>query len=96
MKPNFDLIDNSAYYLSYQPRFIKGRYDGKGDEKLDVIVDSIDLSKPNLTKRTYNPFSQEMNIKMPSSLTVGIDTRLGEHSISLNVITLSFGLLVKA
>lgn len=84
--PNFNVSDEGAYIQSYQPRFMKGRYSGKGDEKFDIIIDSLDLSKPNLTKPTSNYFTNEVIIKMPSSLTLGIDTKvLGVHNISLNL-----------
>jgi len=84
--PNFVLSDNSALMESYQPRFMVGRFSGKGDDKFDVAIDSMDLAKPNLTKPTQNYFASEVLIKMPSTLTVGVDAKFGKHNVSLNVI----------
>lgn len=84
--PDFVLADNSAMMESYQPRFMVGRFNGKDEDKFDVSIDSMDLAKPNLTKPTQNFFASEVLIKMPSSLTVGVDAKFGKHNVSLNVI----------
>jgi len=84
--PSFILADNSAILESYQPRFMVGSFSGKGKDKFDVSIDSMDLAKPNLTKPTRNKFTNEVLIEMPSTLTVGIDAKFGNHNISLNVL----------
>lgn len=84
--PSFTLTDNSASMESYQPKFMVGRFSGKGDDKFDVAIDSMELAKPNLTKPTNNYFASEVLIKMPSTLTVGVDTKLGKHNVSLNIV----------
>ncbi|MDP3685117.1 MAG: hypothetical protein Q8S01_14410, partial [Ignavibacteria bacterium] len=84
--PSFTLTDNSALMESYQPKFMVGRFSGKGDDQFDVALDSMELAKPNLTKPTNNYFASEVLIKMPSTLTVGVDTKLGKHNVSLNII----------
>jgi len=84
--PDFVLADNSAMMESYQPRFMVGRFNGKDEDKFDVSIDSMDLAKPNLTKPTQNFFASEVLIKMPSSLTVGVDAKFGKHNVSLNII----------
>jgi len=84
--PDFTLTDNSALMESYQPRFMVGRFSGKGNDKFDVSIDSMDLAKPNLTKATNNYFASEVLIKMPSTLTLGIDAKLGNHNVSLNIL----------
>jgi hypothetical protein len=85
INPNFDLVDKDAYIESYQPKFMKGKLTGKDDDKFDIIVDSLDISKPNLTKATNNYFSDRINIKLPSSITFGVDSKLGVHNLSLNI-----------
>jgi len=84
--PNFVLSDKSAMMESYQPKFMVGRFSGEGDDKFDVAIDSMDLAKPNLTKPTRNYFSNEVLIKMPSSLTLGVDAKFGDHNVSLNIL----------
>ncbi len=84
-KPEFLLNDPDAVNIGYQPKFMTGRLLGEGDEALDINLDSINLSKPHLTKQTKNVHSNEVNFEMPSSLTFGIDKQLGESSIAFNL-----------
>ncbi|MCK9426729.1 MAG: hypothetical protein M0Q21_11875 [Ignavibacteriaceae bacterium] len=84
--PDFVLSDKSALMESYQPRFMVGRFSGKDADKFDVAIDSMDLAKPNLTKPTQNYFADEVLIKMPSSLTLGVDAKFGNHNVSLNIL----------
>jgi hypothetical protein len=85
INPDFVLKDNSAYIESYQPKFLTGKFTGKDDEQIDIVVDSLDIDKPHLTIPTKNVFSKTAEINLPSSLTLGVDTKLGEHSLSLNL-----------
>lgn len=84
--PEFKMTDVNAYSHSYQPKFFTGKVTGEDDEALDVIVDSLDLAKPNLTVATGNEFSKDLNIIFPSSIALGIDAAAGDHAFSLNLI----------
>lgn len=84
--PKFNMQDPNAINESYQPKFFTGRLLGENDESLDIIIDSLSLTKPNLTVATSNPFSDEVNISLPSSLTFGFDFKLGDHTIALNIL----------
>ncbi len=83
-KPKFNLTDENAVNIGFQPKFMKGRLLGEGDESLDINLDSINLSKPHLTNRTYNYFTNSILFELPSSLTFGIDKAFGESSVSVN------------
>lgn len=82
--PEITLTDEDAFSESYQPKFMTGKFTGEDDEALDIVVDSIDLAKPNLTVSTYNDFSSTVNLNMASSLNLGMDVQLGEHLLAYN------------
>lgn len=82
--PNFILKDENAYSISYQPKFFTGKFTGSGDESLDIIIDSIDLAKPNLTELTENNFSDEVRINLPSTWTFGIEAEYAKHVFTIN------------
>ncbi len=84
--PNFILVDNNAYMESYQPKFFTGKIMGDKNDPLDIIIDSLKISRPNLTGKTNNYFSQQTTFKFPSSLTIGVDAKLGEHTVALNFV----------
>ncbi len=75
-QPDFNLSDPNSFGVSYQPRFIKGRILGTKDEALDIQLDSMNISKPHLTVKKNNVFTQNVILKMPSSLTFGVDAAL--------------------
>lgn len=87
--PEMSLTDDNAYSESFQPKFITGRVTGDGDDELDIIIDSIDIAKPNLTVETFNPFSKEVRVNMPSSFTIGTDIKLGQHLFAFNYVAYS-------
>lgn len=86
LKPKFVLTDDKAVNIGYQPKFFSGSPLGKGDEGLQLLIDSLNLSKPNLTTRTVNPFADHVGLSLPSSLTLGIDAKLGLHTVAMNVV----------
>lgn len=87
--PEMSLSDDNAYSRSYQPKFFTGRVIGDNEDALDIIIDSIDIAKPNLTVETFNPFSTEVRVNMPSSFTYGMDIRLGKHTFAFNYVAYS-------
>lgn len=87
--PSFKLFDPNAYSESYQPKFMVGRVTGENDDALDIIIDSLNIAKPNLTIATSNRFSQEFELSFPSSLTLGVDFGLGAHMVALNYVSYS-------
>jgi len=84
--PKFVLTDNNAYMESYQPKFFTGKIMGDKNDPLDILIDSLKISRPNLTGKTNNYFSQQTTFIFPSSLTIGVDAKLGEHTVALNFV----------
>ncbi len=84
--PSFVLTDPNAASVSYQPKFLVGRFMGTKDEALDILIDSLSLAKPNLTVPTHNVFTDTVFLNMPSSLNFGLDFKLGDHTLALNLI----------
>ncbi len=84
--PQFNMKDPMAVNESYQPKFFTGRLLGEDEQSLDIVIDSLNLAKPNLTIPTSNPFSDEVIISLPSSLTFGFDFKLGDHTLALNIL----------
>jgi hypothetical protein len=84
--PKFILTDNNAYIESYQPKFFTGKLIGDKNDPLDILIDSLKISRPNLTVKTNNYFSQTTTFSFPSSLTIGVDAKLGEHTVALNFV----------
>lgn len=84
--PEFEMSDDNAYGQSYQPKFMTGRVLGEGDEALNIIIDSLDLARPNLTAKADNPFTQKTRFQFPSSLTIGADYKWGDHAFALNIV----------
>jgi hypothetical protein len=84
--PNFYLTDPNAFSESYQPKFLVGRLMGNKDEALDIIIDPLNLAKPNLTVPTHNVFTDSVIFSLPSSLNFGFDFKLGKHTLALNLV----------
>ncbi len=86
-EPDFNLNDENAIGESYQPKFIKGRILGTNDDAIDIQLDSMNISKPQLTIKKDNVFTKNAILKMPSSLTFGVDASIKSGtSFSLNII----------
>lgn len=86
MMPKFVLTDDNAESKSFQPKFLKGKLSGSGNDALGTVIDSIDLAKPNLTQRTSNPFPKTVYIRIPSYIELGAEAAIGEHSLVLNYV----------
>jgi hypothetical protein len=84
--PQFDLKDENASLESYQPSFLTGKLIGDKNDPLGIIIDSLKITRPNLTVKTNNYFSNESTFKFPSSLTYGLDVKLGDHSLAFNYV----------
>ncbi len=86
VKPNFNIRDKNAFSESYQPKFLTGSPLGEDDDALDIIIDSLDLAKPNSTVPTDNVFSDSLLVEFPSSLLIGLDAQLGKHILAINFV----------
>jgi len=84
--PKFEMHDPNAYGQSYQPKFMTGRLLGEKDDALNIIIDSLDLARPNLTVKAANPFTKTTYFQFPSSLTFGVDMKAWDHALALNVV----------
>lgn len=84
--PIWKLTDENAYVEGYQPKFLTGRPLGENENAFDIVIDSLDIAKPHLTEPTYNDFGKEVIVKIPSSLTLGIDFNKWGHTLSTNFI----------
>lgn len=84
--PSFKIHDNNAYAESYQPKFLTGTPLGEDEEALDIIIDSLDLAKPNLTLQTDNVFADSLLVEYPSTMLIGIDASLGKHVLAFNLV----------
>lgn len=84
--PSFTMVDPLAKSESYSPVFLVGKPGGKGKDSMQILIDSLKLSKPNLTRTTENVFSNTLSLKQASSLTFGLDLGLGKHTIAFNYV----------
>jgi hypothetical protein len=84
--PSLTLYDANAVSESYQPVFLVGKMGGKGKDSMQIMIDSLRLSKPNLTRSTHNVFSDKIVLTQPSSLTIGTDVGFGPHTVSFNYV----------
>lgn len=85
IKPMFFLADPNAVSKAFQPKFITGRFTGTGQESFDILIDSLDLTKPNLTVPSGNEFTDTVKFSIPSSITFGMDFNTAGHTFSLNI-----------
>jgi len=83
--PKFEMTDPNAISESYQPKFLTGKFTGDDEEALDIVIDQLDIARPNLTTKTYNEFSDKVLFQIPSTLTLGMDFLLGNHILALNL-----------
>jgi hypothetical protein len=80
------MTDDKFINKSYQPKFFTGRPTGSGDDALDIIIDSLDLARPNLTVETHNSFSNTLETSYPSTLSFGADGRFGNFTFGVNIV----------
>ncbi|NUN08447.1 MAG: hypothetical protein HUU54_04650 [Ignavibacteriaceae bacterium] len=84
--PKFELSDDEAYSYGHQPSFMKGRLLGEDEDALDILIDSLKLDKPNLTKPVNNPFPKGAEFSFPSTITIGVDAPVWEHAVAFNLV----------
>lgn len=86
--PAFRLDDPDAFAESFVPTYVnlEGKADAGPDEEDLLVLDSLNLAKPNLTKQTSDSLGQRLGFKMPSSLTLGMDFAMGQHTFALNLV----------
>ena len=84
--PSFVLSDPTALSESYQPVFLVGKFGGKGADSMQILIDSLRLSKPNLTRKTENVFSDKIILTQASSLTFGLDLGVKKHTFAFNYV----------
>ncbi|MCK9410078.1 MAG: hypothetical protein M0R68_13205 [Bacteroidetes bacterium] len=84
--PSFTMDDPLANSKSYAPVFLVGKPGGTGADSMQILIDSLRLSKPSLTKETHNVFSNTLTVSQASSLTLGMDLGFGAHTIALNYV----------
>jgi len=87
--PTLHLWDPSAMAESWLPKFVDlgGAINNNTDDTIDLLdIDGLDLSKPNLTRRTRDYLGPQVIVHLPTSLTVGLDVPLGRHRLVVNVL----------
>lgn len=87
--PTLHLWDPSAMAESWLPQFVDlgGAINNGANDNVDLLdVDGLDLSKPNLTRKTRDYIGPQMIVHLPTSLTVGVDVPFGQHRIVVNVL----------
>ncbi len=83
--PKFNLAGSNIVNQSYQPKFLTGSV-LSAEDTLEVVIDSLDLARPNLTVATHNNFPDRAETSYPSSLTVGGDAKVGAFTFGLNFV----------
>lgn len=83
--PKFNLSGSNIVNESYQPKFLTGSVLSE-DDTLEVVIDSLDLARPNLTVATHNNFPNQAETRYPSSLTIGADAKFGAFTFGLNFV----------
>jgi hypothetical protein len=83
---NLDLRDPNAYAESYLPLFVNlsGELDAAAFEEDLLDVESLNLAKPNLTRRTTDSLGTQVTFRQPDVLTIGLDLGLGPHTLTAN------------
>jgi hypothetical protein len=83
--PKFNLAGSNIVNEGYQPKFLTGSLLSE-DDTLQVVIDSLDLARPNLTVATHNNFPDHAETRYPSSLTIGADAKVGAFTFGLNFV----------
>ena len=86
--PRINLFDGDAYARSFIPVFLNmhGVLASENEFEDDLFdVDAVQLSRPNLTRQTHDRLGQQIQIHLPTSLTVGLDLPLGRHIAVVNI-----------
>jgi|GEM_PF-886230 len=87
--PRMKLSDPSAFAESYLPVFVNlsGTINPASDENTELLdIDLLDTSQPNLTRRSRDYLGPDVDVRLPGSLTAGVDVSMGRHLLVLNAI----------
>lgn len=90
--PAFSMTDPNAFAQGYMPSFLSSDdedddtppADGEEEELFDIS--KLNLAKPNLTEQTNDSLGQMVDLSIPSSLRLGMDVALGQHTLALNYV----------
>lgn len=81
--PDFKMRDPDASSRRFLPRFVD-LTPPEGEDR--VSIDDLSLAKPNLTSPAQDSLGRSLSLSLPSSLTIGMDLGLGEHTVTLNYV----------
>jgi hypothetical protein len=87
LPPKLRLVDPSAFAESYLPVFINlsGTINPASNENTELLdIDRLDTSQPNITRKSRDFLGTEVLVRLPASLTAGLDLPLGRHLLVLN------------
>jgi hypothetical protein len=84
--PSFDLIaQEGAYANTYLPVFIAATGEELLQGDITVALDSLQANKPNLTtERDIGSLVSNGKLNLPSSLSLGLDFKVGLHTMVFN------------
>ncbi len=83
---NLVMSDPKAFAESYLPLFVNlsGELDPESFEEDLLDVESLNLAKPTLTRRTTDSLGTDLTFRQPDVLTFGLDVGLGPHTLTVN------------
>jgi len=81
--PEFNMTDPNASSRRFIPEFVD-LTPPEGEDR--VSVDDLSLAKPNLTSAAQDSLGRSLSLSLPSSLTIGTDVGVGDHTVSLNYV----------
>ena len=87
--PRLRMSDPGALAESYLPIFLNlaGSIDASSTENVELLdINKLDVSRPNLTRKSRDYLGTEMVFRMPTALTFGLDLPLGHHRFAVNAI----------
>ncbi len=85
--PRLRLWDPKAFAESHVPVFFDmvGSLDAIDADNVDLIdIDQVDLGRPTLTRQTRDYLGPDVLVRMPTTLTLGMDLPLGRHRVVIN------------
>lgn len=84
--PDFNLVaQEGAYANTYLPVFIAASGEELLQGDISVALDSLQANKPNLTtEREISSIVSDGTLRLPSSLSLGLDFKVGVHTMVFN------------
>ncbi len=83
--PNFNLQSESNSASAFLPIFLVGSGDDILSGNIEVALDSLQANKPNLTtERDISSLVDDSKLNLPSSLTIGFDLPINNHTLVFN------------